>query len=142
MIAAVAPSVWSDRPTGTRQRARHVGDGAQVHLGRRGRIGAVAAQQDDAHRPAVPGGRHRRIDLGLGGHAGGHDQDLAGGRDAGDQREVDQLERGDLVHRSGRSRSRKSTAAASNGVENGTTPQRSGSANRSSCHSYGVAASR
>ena len=78
---------------------RHVGYGPQVDFfGRRG-IGRRAFQQGDASRAGRPGSAHRIVDLGQRGHAGGHDQRLAGARHASHQRQIHEFERGHFVGR-------------------------------------------
>ena len=73
-IAAVAPRVWSERPTGTPHRAAMSGIVRRsISAGEAG-IGAVAAEQGDAWRARVPGDGDGLVDLVDTGHARGHDE--------------------------------------------------------------------
>ena len=61
------------------------------------RVGADAVEEDEARR--VLRRRDGRLDLGLAGHARGHDDRLARGGHPFDQGQVHDLERGDLIDR-------------------------------------------
>ena len=74
-------------------------DGADVGVRCRGGVGAGALEQHQVAAAGFARGAHGFVDLAGCGHAGGHDDGLAGGRHTTDQRQVGVLERGDLVGR-------------------------------------------
>ncbi len=98
-IATSMPSVWSDSPTGQPNSDASTGNAPQVRLSDRRRIAADAMQQHEVAPARTAVGLDRLRDLLGRAHAGRHDGRLAGLGDAADQRQVDQLERRDLVGR-------------------------------------------
>ena len=89
----------------------------------RGRVGGRAGQQDQLGAAGVPGGADRGVDLAHGRHAGGDDDRLAGPRaQLADQRQVDDLRRGDLVRPARRASRAARPRSASNGLEKAEQP--------------------
>ncbi|MNT66851.1 hypothetical protein D3C72_2049480 [compost metagenome] len=77
----------------------HIGDGEQVGFFHRGGIGRGALEQGDILIAHAAAGLHGRIDIGKGRDAGRDDHRLALAGRVFDQRNVGDLERGDLVER-------------------------------------------
>ena len=79
------------------QPAGEVHQRRQMRVGGWGWIGRHAMQNGQIARARRPRGGDRRLNFQPGGHAGGNDQRPAGGRDPADQRQIDNLRRGDFV---------------------------------------------